>query len=93
MPLFLVAFGDTLDELGEGSASTDANPPSVVDSVEPFAIQFAVIGAVAGLAGSTFVTVWSIAGERQVGGFDAVPCVFSSTFASDEASPMILLVQ
>lgn len=84
MPLFMVTLGGTLDELGERSASTDVNPPSIVDSVETFAIQFAVFGAVAGLAGFTFVTVWSIAGERQVGGVAATPRVayFHFAFAS-----------
>lgn len=63
MPMFMVNFGDTLDGLGEpanGEAAT------VAESVKEFVVIFAVIGALAGVAGFTMVALWSIAGECQV---------------------------
>ncbi|CAM9424622.1 unnamed protein product [Ascophyllum nodosum] len=63
MPLFIVNFGGTLDGLGE--VPEDDEETSIVDSVAPFVTLFGIIGAVAGLAGFTMVTVWTIAGERQ----------------------------
>lgn len=65
MPLFMVNFAGTLDELGEKPGEGEEEK-SMVDSLETFVIMFAVIGAVAGVAGFTMVTFWSIAGERQV---------------------------
>lgn len=64
MPLFMVNFAGTLDELGEEPG--EGEEKSMVDSLEIFVIMFAVIGAVAGVAGFTMVNLWSIAGERQV---------------------------
>lgn len=68
MPLFMIGFGDTLDELGGNSetATFASEAPSVVDAVREFVIKFAIIGAVTLFSGSTFVAAWSIAGERQV---------------------------
>lgn len=64
MPLFIANFGSTLDELGE--IPPEGEEPNIVDSVESFVRIFAIIGAVAGVAGFTMVSLWSIAGERQV---------------------------
>lgn len=64
MPLFIANFGSTLDELGEGPP--DGGEQSIVDSVRIFVELFGIIGAVAGVAGFTMVSTWSIAGERQV---------------------------
>ena len=64
MPLFMAHFGSTLDELGE--PVEQGGEVSIKESVEEFCIYFAVIGAVAGIAGFVMVTLWSIAGERQV---------------------------
>lgn len=68
MPLFVIGFGDTLDELGANSESATlaSETPSVVDAVSEIVIRFAVIGAVTLFSGFTYVSVWSIAGERQV---------------------------
>ncbi|CAM9424479.1 unnamed protein product [Ascophyllum nodosum] len=63
MPLFIVNFAGTLDGLGE--VPEDGEETSIVDSVAPFVTIFGIIGAVAGVAGFTMVTVWTIAGERQ----------------------------
>lgn len=63
MPLFIANFGSTLDELGEPVAETEET--SILESVESFVVIFGIIGAVAGLAGFTMVSLWSIAGERQ----------------------------
>ena len=65
MPLFIVNFGGTLDGLGEVPEEGEEET-SIVDSVAPFVMLFGIIGAVAGLTGFTMVTVWTIAGERQV---------------------------
>ena len=64
MPLFIANFGSTLDELGEPVDETEET--SILESVESFVVIFGIIGAVAGLAGFTMVSLWSIAGERQV---------------------------
>lgn len=65
MPLFMANFGSTLDALGE-PVDEGADQESVVDQVASFCILFGVIGLVSGVAGFTMVTLWSIAGERQV---------------------------
>lgn len=64
MPLFIANFGSTLDSLGE--PVPEGEEESIVDSVASFCIIFGIIGAVSGIAGFTMVTLWSIAGERQV---------------------------
>ena len=64
MPLFIANFGDALDGLGE--VREDGEENSIVDPVVPFMLLFGIIGAVAGVTGFTMVTVWTIAGERQV---------------------------
>lgn len=64
MPLFIISFGGTLDELGE--ATEPGEETSIVDSVSSFVKSFAVFGAIALVAGFTMVSTWSIAGERQV---------------------------
>ena len=64
MPLFIANFGSTLDELGQ--PVEQGEEVSIRESVEEFCIYFAAIGAVAGIAGFTMVSLWSIAGERQV---------------------------
>lgn len=61
MPIFIANFGSTLDGLGNSSGEQ-----SVVSQVREFIVTFGIIGAVAGVAGFTMVSLWSIAGERQV---------------------------
>lgn len=64
MPLFIDNFGQTLDALGEvPPVGEDAD---ILDDVRSFVVLFAIIGAVAGVSGFVMVTLWSIAGERQV---------------------------
>ncbi|CAM9989234.1 unnamed protein product, partial [Sphacelaria rigidula] len=64
MPLFIITFGETLDELGE-IPDPDAEPQTLADSVADFVVLFAIFGAVAMVAGAIMVTSWSVAGERQ----------------------------
>lgn len=64
MPLFMANFGNTLDGLGEVPADGEAE--SVADAVKDFIVYFVVIGAVSGISGFAMVSLWSIAGERQV---------------------------
>ena len=64
MPLFMANFGSTLDALGEPPEPGDEE--TVVEQVESFSIFFAVIGLVSGVASFTMVTLFTIAGERQV---------------------------
>lgn len=65
MPLFIANFGSTLDSLGE-PVDEDESADSILESVSSFCIYFAIIGLVSGIAGFAMVTLWSIAGERQV---------------------------
>lgn len=64
MPMFMVNFGDTLDGLGEPA---DGEVETVSESVKDFVVIFVVIGALAGLAGFAMVSLFSVAGECQVG--------------------------
>ena len=64
MPLFMANFGSTLDALGEPPEPGDEE--TVVEQVESFTIYFGVIGLVSGVACFTMVTLFTIAGERQV---------------------------
>lgn len=60
----MVNFGKTLDDIGK--ASEEGKEQVIVDSVERFVVVFVIIGVVSGVAGFTMVSLWSIAGERQV---------------------------
>eukprot|EP00752_Nemacystus_decipiens_P011582 g10286.t1 len=62
MPIFMVNMGATLDGLGEPK---DGEIKTAAESVKDFVVIFAVIGALAGLAGFAMVSLWSIAGECQ----------------------------
>lgn len=64
MPLFIIAFGDTLDGLGEPPPTGEE--PSVLESVKGFVVMFVIIGVVSGVSGFAMVSLWTIAGERQV---------------------------
>lgn len=66
MPIFIAYFGSTLDELGESSTVEDLESRSVVDSVRSFIVLFGIVGVVALVSGFVLVSLWSIAGERQV---------------------------
>lgn len=64
MPLFIISFGGTLDELADEPEPGEQQ--SIQDSVSTFVQSFAIFGAIAMVAGFTMVSTWSIAGERQV---------------------------
>lgn len=64
MPAFIVSMGGTLDGLGEPPPAGEE--PSVVESVMDFIVIFLIVGIVSGVAGFAMVTLWTLAGERQV---------------------------
>ncbi|CAN0495979.1 unnamed protein product, partial [Scytosiphon promiscuus] len=63
--LFTANFGSTLDELGR-PIDPNESQKSIVETVSSFCLYFAVIGLVSSISGFVMVTLWSIAGERQV---------------------------
>lgn len=64
-PLFVFAFGDALNKLGEQSEAY-SNAPNLVNSVRDLALEFVILGGVSGLSRCALAAFWSIAGERQV---------------------------
>lgn len=64
MPIFMVIFGGTLDELGE--IPEDGQVVSVQESVKRFVWIFVMVGGVSMVSGFAMVALWTIAGECQV---------------------------
>ncbi|CAM9323468.1 unnamed protein product [Pylaiella littoralis] len=63
MPIFMVIFGGTLDELGE--IPEDGQVVSVQESVKRFVWIFVMVGGVSMVSGFAMVALWTIAGECQ----------------------------
>lgn len=64
MPVFMLSFGGTLDELGE--IPEDGEVISVQEGVKKFVWIFVIVGGVSMVSGFAMVALWTIAGECQV---------------------------